>query len=179
MRHRRVSIFLLILACAALALTAIARPPGSTSGSYNCVVAGDFSGEGTVTISDGGGTITFRIWVRDKAGNTGDLQATVPVSSNRFSGDGTVLGRRMRIQGRLDPADQQPREQLRGQRLVATFSDDARHHGRITGSPRLRGNGNQGQNNQGQNNQGDEDEGGGGGGGNNHGDSHGGGGPGH
>jgi hypothetical protein len=143
-RQRLVSIFLLTLACAAATWTAFARPPGRTDGSYNCIVAGDFTGEGKVSSNGNGSSLSFDIQVRDKAGNVGQLVATVNVINNRFAGDGSVMGLPMKIQGRLDPADQ-GREQLRGQRLVATFRDNSKHHGRITGSPRLRGNGNGGQ----------------------------------
>lgn len=143
MRHRLVSIFFLILACAAVTLVAFARQPGSTVGSYNCIVGGDFSGDGNVYITSA--TIKLDIPIRDKDGRLGRLQAQVSVANNRFAGDGTVMGVPMKIQGRLDPADDQQRgEQLRGQRLVATFSDTAKHHGRITGSPRLRGGGSNG-----------------------------------
>jgi len=153
-RQRFVSILLLTLACAAAALTVLAQPPGPTNGSYNCIVAGDFTGDGNISSGGNGTTIMFALQVRDKAGNRGELRATVSVVKNRFSGEGSVMGYPMKIQGRLDPADQGGRQQqLRGQRLVATFSDDSRRHGRITGSPLLR-NGNGG--------------GGGGGGGDDH-----------
>src|SRR5690242_11249994 len=114
MRHRLVSIFLLTLACALAALAALARPPGETTGSYNCIVAGDFTGEGNVISNGNGGILRFRFQVRDRAGNRGELTAQVTVANNRFTGEGSVMGSLMKIQGRLDPADQ-GREQLRGQ----------------------------------------------------------------
>jgi hypothetical protein len=130
------------LACVICTVTAIARRPGPTDGTYICDVGGDFTGNGTVASNGDGSTLMFNINVRDKSGQSGVLQGSANVVNNRFVGNGTVMGRPMTIQGRLDPADQGRREQLRAQRLVATFSDNAKHHGRITGSPRLHGNGN-------------------------------------
>ena len=135
----RVILFAACLCAAALTASgANQRARAQVNGSYKVKVAGDFIGGGNVAV--GGPNVNINVTVEDLDGNVGRLRAQVNLVENRFAGTGTVMGRPMSIEGRIDPADA-PGDRLRNARIVATFSDDTGRHGRLVGSQNGGGNG--------------------------------------
>jgi hypothetical protein len=95
---------------------------------YEATVSGDFEGTGKVSLSDA--TVTFTVRVKTKSGVQGDLQVVnLPLKNNRFAGEGTVLGKRIRIAGRVEKANFKGDDKAR--RLLATFGTATGETGRI------------------------------------------------
>ena len=78
------------------------------------------------------GTVTITARVRDEDGNTGTLVApALPITDGRFIGTGSLMGRAVKLSGRIDaPAG----ELVPVARITATFTVSDGHHGRVIGS---------------------------------------------
>ncbi|HEY2589655.1 MAG TPA: hypothetical protein VGI81_28175 [Tepidisphaeraceae bacterium] len=106
---KRLSLLLCILALVALSPFAGAKNrwknPVTYSGQYQVLVRGYWHGQGVATVT--GTTVQITATVSDDDGNTGTLTTdTLPLSQNHFSGNGTVMGVPMTIEGRAEPQDQ-------------------------------------------------------------------------
>lgn len=127
---RVVSIICLIATALTGTAAEAARAPRNVNGSYKVKAVGYYTGEGNVAV--GGTNVNVNVQVRDEAGGRGRLRAHLVLVKNRFVGVGTVMGRPVKIEGRVDPADMQG-EALRTARFTATFVDAAGNGSRVVG----------------------------------------------
>ena len=116
-------------------------------GGFAVLVRGFWSGTGSATVN--AGSVQINATVTDDAGNTGTMIALdLPVVDGHFSGTGTVFGKVMTVQGRIEQPDPAPpsgkgkakgkdsddtESIVTGVRLGATFIAGG-HAGRIAGS---------------------------------------------
>ncbi len=96
---------------------------------YTAIVSGSFEGKGILDYP--GKSIEMEITVKDKAGKKGKLIVHLPVKNYRFSGKGTILGKRIQIMGRIDlPNGSGP---LKSPRVSAIFKSVSGDVGRLVG----------------------------------------------
>jgi hypothetical protein len=79
-------------------------------------------GQGSAMVSPGS-SVHLQLTVRPEGGGKGaPVDVTLPLgANNRYSGDGTVLGKPAHFEGRLDVPDDDKERLLRGVRLVCRF----------------------------------------------------------
>jgi hypothetical protein len=128
-RHRFPILFLTTVTTVTVALAA-SRPPRGTQGAYDIRIGGYVRGTGNAAVGATSVTITAR--VRDEDGNTGTLVApALPITDGRFIGTGMLMGKTLRLSGRIDAPDG---ELVPIARITGTFTVSDGHHGRVIGS---------------------------------------------
>jgi len=116
---------------AGFASPALAAGNSPTAGDYSITIAGSYKGSGTATVTDD--RLNISLSVTDEQSHKGELVVSdLEIKDNHFSGQGTVLGKTMTLQGRVDPPDTQDNTP-RTARLVGTFTVKDGTHGRIAG----------------------------------------------
>jgi hypothetical protein len=126
--------FILLALTALLALGpavvyAKGKQPKRTDGNYKATVGGHYTGTGTANVNSR--TITVRVRVTDEQGNKGEFHASLKLNGAHFRGEGTVMGLKMKINGRLDSyADAKG---FRGARLLGSYTDEKNNAGRWAG----------------------------------------------
>lgn len=101
------------------------RPRGKVSGEYNLVIAGQYQGKGTASVSES--TVTLSATINLPAGATATL--TIPpmkLVNDRFTGSGTINGIPCSISGRVDLPDARDEETTDEQAVTGRFSATVR-----------------------------------------------------
>ena len=105
------------------------KQPKRTDGTYNVTVAGPYTGSGNATV--GGKSMVLRIQVKDEAGRKGEFSVDAQINGAHFRGDGTVMGKKLTLTGRLDGYDQT--RGFKGARLLGNYVDADGKAGRVAG----------------------------------------------
>lgn len=107
---------------------------------YEVRVGGYYSGSGSA--SRHGSSIILNADIRSESGATGQLNASLVVDGSYFTGQGTILGQRVTLSGRLDNPDtsKPPKSRgIRSARMVGSLNIEDGHRGRIVGLLPIRG----------------------------------------
>ncbi len=134
MRFPKWVTFILVIAATLIASSVDAAkktPPGQRTGVYQVWAGGYYSGRGTATVKHK--KLSIEIPVTSEAGGSGVLDASnLHIKDNHFSGNGSVMGHSVSINGRLDVPDGVG-EEVQSARMVCNFECDDGHKGRIAG----------------------------------------------
>jgi hypothetical protein len=144
LRSRR-NLLLLALAAVALGLAPVvgaAHPRTKEIGRYDLTISGFYSGSGLAFVTSAG--VTIRADLTDEDGNTYKFQSQRlsrdPDRHYLFRGEGTLGGKLVTIDGRVDTADDRKSEVLQVGRIVFTFKvPSTGHHGRGVGEKKSGG----------------------------------------
>ena len=112
------------------------RARGKTTGGYALIIAGQYNGTGTASVSDTSISISGVITFPD--GSTATLTTpSMQLINNRFTGTGNIKGNSCTLSGRVDlpsATDQETTdEQAITGRITATLTDSAGKTTRIVG----------------------------------------------
>jgi hypothetical protein len=119
-----------LLALGPAVVFAKGKQPKRTDGTYKVTVGGYYTGTGTANVDSK--NIFVRVEVTDEQGNKGEFIAKMKLNGAHFKGEGTVMGRKMKITGRLDGyADANG---FRGARLLGSYVDVDNKAGRVAGA---------------------------------------------
>jgi hypothetical protein len=134
---RHFSILILLALALTFAPVSSARSrnkPRKSDGNYTLTVAGFYTGQGNAQVTAGSGVRLTLSLVPETGGRAGTVDVTLPLTGNRFSGDGTLLGRPLHFDGRLDAPDDEKERTLRGVRLVCRMrTTDLRNYASVIG----------------------------------------------
>ena len=131
-----------LLAVGPAVVFAKGKQPEKTDGGYKVTVAGHWTGTGSATVH--GGNVTISAEVTDGSGNKGAFAATGKLEGAHFKGEGTAIGQKITITGRLDgyaPKKEGPGKgqgkggqgkAFQGARLLGSYTD-GKNSGRIAG----------------------------------------------
>ena len=135
MAPSRRSILLALAALLALGPAVVyakGQKPKGTDGSYKTSVGGYYTGTGTATVSRR--DIVIRIKVTDEQGNKGEFNVSMKLNGAHFRGEGTVMGLKMKVNGRLDGYADAKGKGFQGARLLASYTDEKNNAGRVAGA---------------------------------------------
>ena len=140
-RLKLVLVLFALAAAAALPSPARAadKPRPKEVGRYDLTISGYYSGSGTAIVNTA--AVILRANLTDEDGNTFRLQSQRlsrdSERHNLFSGEGTLNGMKVAIDGRIDAPDDNKSEMLHTGRIVFTFKVlPTGHHGRGVGEKR-------------------------------------------
>jgi len=129
-RHSILFALAALLALGPAVVYAKGQKPKGTDGSYKTTVGGYYTGTGIASVNRN--NIVIRIKVTDEQGNTGEFNVSMRLNGAHFRGEGTVMGVKMKVNGRLDGyADGKG---FHGARLLASYTDEKNNAGRVAGA---------------------------------------------
>jgi uncharacterized protein YpmS len=121
-----------LLALGPAVVYAKGQKPKGTDGNYKTTVGGYYTGTGTASVERN--NIVVRIKVTDEQGNKGEFKVTIRLNGAHFRGEGTVMGLKVKVNGRLDGYADAKGKGFQGARLLASYTDEKNNAGRVAGA---------------------------------------------
>jgi hypothetical protein len=124
---------LLLISVGSAIVGAKGKQPHKTDGTYEVSIGGYYAGTGTIGVASRAVSIAGKVTPRDMPDSTLDLSAPgLPLDGDHFEGTGTVGGKAVRVQGRLDGYAKE--KHFKGARVLASYIDESGRRGRIAGT---------------------------------------------